>query len=655
MSGATGARRRRGGRPGARFATLLATLLAAALSAAPAAPAAAQGGAPAAASPLPLVRLSPSVYAVLGDTGRGSEGRPNAGFVVADSGVVVIDALATPREGEQLLAAIRSVTAAPVRWLVLTHHHPDHHFGAIALRRAGARVIAHPDRRTLASEAGDTALVREWTAAMGAEAMRGFALADSPDVAVARDTVLRPGGRAVALLAVPGAHTAGDLMAWLPDDRILFAGDILIEDGVSMVVDGSSAAMLAALDRVDSLRPRVAVPGHGRLAAPPDSLVARTRCTLVRERERMRAAIEEGTPMTRVLARMPPADRGRPVSRASRERRNAVRIYEEMERALFQQGTPAPAADPRCTPSSSLRDGAPGGGAPPDDVASRVRAPVSLISTERLAALVARDSATVIDARTDIALYLRSHIPGAVYLNTETLRSADGGVPNLILPAGSYRALFTRLGVRPGRPVAVYSAGDTRNVDATYVTWLLAAFGQPVYVVDGGFARWELESRPTERRYPKALPGRFEGASFAPERATLDDVRRAIAPEGSRAGMVLVDARVAEQYEGKAGAQMRRGHIPGAVSHYWQGDLTEGELAKVWKAPAALRASYAAQGITPDRDIIVYCNGGLESSHVWFALRYILGYPRVRVYDGSFTEWAAREELPVATGGGARD
>jgi thiosulfate/3-mercaptopyruvate sulfurtransferase len=98
---------------------------------------------------------------------------------------------------------------------------------------------------------------------------------------------------------------------------------------------------------------------------------------------------------------------------------------------------------------------------------------------------------------------------------------------------------------------------------------------------------------------------------------------------------------------------MRRGHIPGAVSHHWRTDLTEGELATVWRPRAMLRASYEAQGITPDRDVIVYCNGGLESSHVWFTLRVLLGYPRVRVYDGSFTEWAAREELPVATGPGS--
>jgi thiosulfate/3-mercaptopyruvate sulfurtransferase len=91
------------------------------------------------------------------------------------------------------------------------------------------------------------------------------------------------------------------------------------------------------------------------------------------------------------------------------------------------------------------------------------------------------------------------------------------------------------------------------------------------------------------------------------------------------------------------------------VNHYWAGDLTKapGGFGLVWKSRDSLRASYAAQGITPDRDVIVYCNGGLESSHVYFTLRALLGYPRVRVYDGSWTEWAAHLELPMETGASA--
>lgn len=283
----------------------------------------------------PLRQLAAGVYAVLGDTGRGVEGRPNAGFVVTSAGVVVIDALASPGEGRVLLRTIRSVTQQPVRYLVLTHHHPDHTFGAIVFKRAGARLIAHPDRRTLANIDGDDRLASDWTGVMGLEQMRGFAYADTPDIPVRRDTALIVGGRRIAIVRPGAAHTAGDLMVWLPDDRVLFAGDVLVEDGVSMMVDGSSAAMLGALARIDSLNPRVAVPGHGRLATRPATLVAATRCYVLALRETMRRAVAAGVRMGQAIDRLPPADRERPVSLHSRLRRNAVRVYSEMEHALF--------------------------------------------------------------------------------------------------------------------------------------------------------------------------------------------------------------------------------------------------------------------------------------------------------------------------------
>ncbi len=289
---------------------------------------------------LPVRELAPGVYAVLGDTGRGVEGRPNAGFVVTEGGVVVIDALASPRQGEQLLRTIRGITDRPVSWLVLTHHHPDHHFGAVVLRKAGARVVAHPDTRVLAAEGGEDALIADWVRVVGLDAMRGFEFANSPDRKVTGSDTLRIGGRTIVVTHPGQGHSAGDLLVWLPRERVLFAGDVLVEDGVSMVVDGNSSELLRVLGVVEGLRPAAVVPGHGAIPERPSTLVRRTREYLTALQGEMRAAVERGVPMRRALAALPPADSTRPVSLDSRRRRNAARVYVEEERKYMGLDSP---------------------------------------------------------------------------------------------------------------------------------------------------------------------------------------------------------------------------------------------------------------------------------------------------------------------------
>ena len=272
-----------------------------------------------------------------------------------------------------------------------------------------------------------------------------------------------------------------------------------------------------------------------------------------------------------------------------------------------------------------------------------------IVSTEELAAWQARGSVALVDIRTDVFTYLRGHLPGAVYLNTETLRASRGGIPTQLLDGPAYAALFSRIGLPFDRPVVVYSAGETLNIDATFLAWLLAGFGhRQVYVLDGGFFKWQLEHRPVVPEYPRLAETAFPSGSFRPEEASLEDVQRAL-----RTGdAILVDARPPDQYAGETGAQMRRGHIPGAINHYWQDDLTREGFGFVWKQPAELRAGYEAQGITSEKDIIAYCNSATVASLVLFTLRHLLRYPRVRVYVGSWTEWAERGDLPVEVGGG---
>jgi thiosulfate/3-mercaptopyruvate sulfurtransferase len=279
--------------------------------------------------------------------------------------------------------------------------------------------------------------------------------------------------------------------------------------------------------------------------------------------------------------------------------------------------------------------------------AASAASPPSTVSTDELASWMKEASVVLVDVRTDVFAYLSGHLPGAAYLNTETLRATRGGIPTRLLDAGAYATLFSRMGLPFDRRVVIYSSGETHNIDATFLAWLLAGFGhRQVFILDGGFFKWQLEQRPVVGEYPRLAETRFPAEPFRPEQASLEDVQRA-----RRTGeAILVDARPPDQYSGEAGAQMRRGHIPGAVNHYWRDDLGLEGFGYVWKPRDELRASYAAQGITPDKDIIAYCNSATEASHVHFTLRYLLGYPRVRVYVGSWTEWAERKDLPIEVG-----
>lgn len=276
-----------------------------------------------------------------------------------------------------------------------------------------------------------------------------------------------------------------------------------------------------------------------------------------------------------------------------------------------------------------------------------------LLSTDSLAAWQARGvQLRLLDVRLDVFTYLKGHLPQAQYLNIETLRASKGGVPVQPLDAPWYRELFKRLGLDPRIPVVVYSAGETLNIDATFAVWILASMGHPrVYLLDGGSSKWSLEGREVARPYPDVMPaGRWwNSRPFRPGIATLADVQK-----GMEEGVLLVDARPREQYVGDAGAQMRQGHLPGAVNHYWQDDLETVGFGRVFRPVDSLRAAYAGEGIVPERDIILYCNSATEASHLFFVLKYMLGYPRVRIYAGSWTEWAEREELPMERGAGPR-
>lgn len=283
----------------------------------------------------PLAELASGVYLVSGDTGKGAEGRPNAGFIVTREGIIAVGGLASPAQARAVIRTIRTRSKAPLRYLVLYAHHPDMMFGAIEFKRAGARIVAHPDSRVLAAEGGPDAMMADWHSVVGLQELLGFEFANAPDRPVTGWDTLRLGGREAVIIHPGQAHSAGDLMLWLPRERVLFAGDILLEDGVTMVVDGSSKVLLRTLVLIDSLNPKTVIPGHGRIAADPRELTRLTREYLTALRDSMQAEVARGRSQRQTLEAFPPADERRPVTRASRVRRNAARVYQEMERAAF--------------------------------------------------------------------------------------------------------------------------------------------------------------------------------------------------------------------------------------------------------------------------------------------------------------------------------
>ena len=252
-----------------------------------------------ASEPLKPIRVTENVYYVQGKPGVASaanEGfNSNAGFVVTPDGVVVIDALGTPVLGEALLTAVRSVTATPVKRLILTHYHADHFYGAVAFRRAGVEIWAH--RAALPYLAsGDPERRRE----QRAKELFPWVDDEMPIVRADRwlDDVTRftMGGVDFEIVHVGPAHSPEDVIVRLPRQGVVFCGDILFAGRIPFVGDADSGQWLQRIEELAEMKPRFIVTGHGPMSTDPERDLALTRDYLAYLRAAMGKAVEDFVP-----------------------------------------------------------------------------------------------------------------------------------------------------------------------------------------------------------------------------------------------------------------------------------------------------------------------------------------------------------------------
>jgi thiosulfate/3-mercaptopyruvate sulfurtransferase len=275
--------------------------------------------------------------------------------------------------------------------------------------------------------------------------------------------------------------------------------------------------------------------------------------------------------------------------------------------------------------------------------------PEVLVSTDWVAEHLNDPNVRVVESDEDVLLYDMGHVPGAINLDWHT--DLQDQVKRDFLCKAGFEALLGKNGI--GNDTTVVFYGDRNNWYATYAYWLFKYFGhRDARVMNGGRAKWEAEGRPMSREVP-SYPETTYTAQEPDEqiRAYRDDVLKQV-KSGAPA---LVDVRSVPEYTGEVlhmagyaqeGAQ-RGGHVLGAKSIPW---ATAANEDGTFKSPEQLREIYGGKDITPDKNVIAYCRIGERSSHTWFVLRELLGYPDVRNYDGSWTEWGSMVGVPIAKG-----
>jgi thiosulfate/3-mercaptopyruvate sulfurtransferase len=244
------------------------------------------------------------------------------------------------------------------------------------------------------------------------------------------------------------------------------------------------------------------------------------------------------------------------------------------------------------------------------------------------------------------ANYNQGHVPNSVLFDWK--RDINDPVKRDILSQAQLEDLLGRNGVSNNTTLVLY--GDFNNWFAAFAFWVFKFYGvKDIRLMNGGRKKWIEEDNPITKEVPTTEMVQYK-ASKGDEsiRVYLDDVRKAIAT----GNVALVDVRSAKEYSGEVLAPpeyptehaQRGGHIPGAKNVPWAQAVKDDGTFKTFEE---LENLYKPKGVTPDKEVIAYCRIGERSSHSWFVLKYLLGYPDVRNYDGSWTEWGNLIRSPI--------
>jgi thiosulfate/3-mercaptopyruvate sulfurtransferase len=272
-------------------------------------------------------------------------------------------------------------------------------------------------------------------------------------------------------------------------------------------------------------------------------------------------------------------------------------------------------------------------------------APDVLVSTDWVAQHRNDPNIRIAEVDVDTAAYDQGHVPGSVGWNWTT-ELCDTLVRDIV-PQAKLEELLGRSGITPRTTIVLY--GDNNNWFAAWAFWQLKVYGhEDVRIMNGGRKKWLAEGRELETttKAPAAATYKAKDPDLS-IRAFLSEVQRSL----GKPGTVLVDVRSPQEFTGEILAPpglpetcQRGGHIPGAKSIPWAKACNDDGT---FKSVPELQTLYGAQAVTPDKDVIAYCRIGERSSHTWFVLKYLLGYPKVKNYDGSWTEWGNLVGAPV--------